>query len=99
MPPTSPCVPRCPRTPAGARRGAAGAAGSAVGPGLPADAGRLGALARAGGDYDQALLLAAQAVALDRSPAAESDLFATLLRGDGVKHVFRAPDRLSAVEF
>lgn len=66
---------------------------------LTADAGRLGALARTGGDYDQALLLAAQAVALDRSPASESDLFATLLRGNGVRRVIRAPDRLSAVEF
>src|SRR4051812_41640955 len=81
------------------QRRAADAADVAVRSALSADAGRLGALARAGGDYDQALLLAAQAVALDRSPAAESDLFATLLRGDAVKHVMRAPDRLSAVEF
>jgi DNA-binding SARP family transcriptional activator/WD40 repeat protein len=81
------------------QRRAADAASIAARSALSADAGRLGALARAGGNYDQALLLAAQAVALDRSPATESDLFTTLLRGDAVRHVFRAPDRLSAVEF
>jgi DNA-binding SARP family transcriptional activator len=56
---------------------------------ITADAGRLGALARAGGDYDRSLLLAAQAVTLDPSPATESDLFATLLRGDGVLATMR----------
>jgi WD40 repeat protein/DNA-binding SARP family transcriptional activator len=64
-----------------------------------ADASRLGALARAGGDYDKSLLLAAQAVTLNPSPATESDLFATLLRGDAVQAVLRAPGRVSAVTF
>ena len=81
------------------QRRAADAATTALRAALSADAGRLGALARAGGDYDQALLLAAQAVALDPSPATESDLFATLLRGNAVRRVIRAPDRLSAVGF
>jgi WD40 repeat protein/DNA-binding SARP family transcriptional activator len=81
------------------QRQAAEAARTAVRAALAADAGRLGALARAGGDYDQALLLAAQAVALDPSPATESDLFTTLLRGNAVRRVIRAPDRLSAVGF
>ena len=58
---------------------------------VTADAGRLGALARAGGDYDRSLLLAAQAVKLDPSPETESDLFATLLRGDAVLATMRAP--------
>ena len=58
---------------------------------LVSDAARLGALARAGGDYDRSLLLAAQAVTLDRSPETESDLFATLLRGDAVVGTMRAP--------
>jgi WD40 repeat protein len=81
------------------QRRAADAAAIAVHSALSADAGRLGALARTGTDYDRALLLAAQAFALERSPATESDLFATLLRGDAVRRVIRAPDRLSAVEF
>jgi WD40 repeat protein len=81
------------------QRRAADAATTAERAALSADAGRLGALARAGGDYDQALLLAAQAVALDRSPATESDLFTTLLRGNAVRRVIRAPERLSAVGF
>jgi len=62
-----------------------------------ADAGRLGALARSGGPYDRSLLLAAQAVALDPSPASESDLFATLLRGDAVVATMRAPFGVPAV--
>jgi WD40 repeat protein/DNA-binding SARP family transcriptional activator len=64
-----------------------------------ADAGRLGALARAGGDYDTSLLLAAQAVTLDRSPTTESDLFATLLRGDAVLAVLRSPGAVLGVTF
>ena len=66
---------------------------------LAADAGRLGALARSGGDYDRSLLLAAQAVSMDPSPATESDLFATLLRGDAVLATLRAPQRLSGAVF
>jgi DNA-binding SARP family transcriptional activator/WD40 repeat protein len=66
---------------------------------LAADADRLGALARSGGDYDRALLLAAQAVTLNPSPATESDLFATLLRGDAVVRARRAPARVSALTF
>jgi DNA-binding SARP family transcriptional activator/WD40 repeat protein len=66
---------------------------------LAADASRLGALARAGGDYDKSLLYAAQAVKLNPSPATESDLFATLLRGDAVQAVLRAPGRVSGVMF
>jgi WD40 repeat protein/DNA-binding SARP family transcriptional activator len=66
---------------------------------LVADASRLGALARAGGDYDRSLLLAAQAVALDRSPTTESDLFATLLRGDAVLATLRAAGRVSGLTF
>jgi WD40 repeat protein len=58
-----------------------------------ADASRLGALARAGGDYNRSLLLAAQAVTLHRSPATESDLFATLLRGDAVLAALQVPSR------
>jgi WD40 repeat protein len=58
---------------------------------LAADANRLGALARASGDYDKSLLLAAQAVKLNPSPTTESDLFATLLRGDAVVATLRAP--------
>jgi DNA-binding SARP family transcriptional activator/WD40 repeat protein len=55
-----------------------------------ADASRLGALARSTGDYDRALLLAAQAVKLNPSPGTRSDLFATLLRGDAVVVTMRA---------
>jgi WD40 repeat protein len=66
---------------------------------LVADASRLGALARAGGDYDRSLLLAAQAVALDRSRTTESDLFATLLRGDAVLATLRASGRVSGLTF
>jgi DNA-binding SARP family transcriptional activator/WD40 repeat protein len=64
-----------------------------------ADAGRLGALARAGGAYDRAVLLAAQAVKLDPSPATESDLFATLLRGDAVVGTMRTASRTQAIAF
>ncbi len=64
-----------------------------------ADAGRLGALARAGGDYDRSLLLAAQAVTLDPSPTTESDLFATLLRGDAVVGTMRGPHQAQAIAF
>ncbi len=66
------------------QRRAQDAAQSARQAALAADANRLGALARSGGDYDRALLLAAQAVTLNPSPATESDLFATLLRGNAV---------------
>ena len=66
---------------------------------VTADAGRLGALARAGGDYDRSLLLAAQAVKLDPSPETESDLFATLLRGDAVLATMRAPHTVQATTF
>ena len=66
---------------------------------ITADAGRLGALARAGGDYDRSLLLAAQAVKLDPSPETESDLFATLLRGDAVLATMRAPHTVQATTF
>ena len=55
-----------------------------------ADASRLGALARSTGDYDRALLLAAQAVKLNPSPGTQSDLFATLLRGDAVVATMRS---------
>jgi WD40 repeat protein len=48
-------------------------------------------LARAGGDYNRSLLLAAQAVNLNPSPATESDLFATLLRGDAVLATLHVP--------
>ena len=54
-------------------------------------------LARAGGDYDRSLLLAAQALAMDPSPEAESDLFATLLRGDAVTVTLRAPGRAHSI--
>jgi len=64
-----------------------------------ADAGRLGALARAGGAYDRSLLLAAQAVKLDPSPTTESDLFATLLRGDAVVGTMRAAPQAQAIAF
>ena len=64
---------------------------------LTADASRLGALARAGGDYDRSLLLAAQAVKLDPSPEAESALFATLLRGDAVTATMRAAGRVHSM--
>lgn len=64
---------------------------------LASDAARLGALARAGGDYDRSLLLAAQALAMDPSPEAESDLFATLLRGDAVTVTLRAPGRAHSI--
>jgi WD40 repeat protein/DNA-binding SARP family transcriptional activator len=64
-----------------------------------ADASRLGARARAGGDYDRALLLATQAVTLHPSPTTESDLFATLLRGDAVVRTLRAPGRVSGLTF
>jgi hypothetical protein len=57
---------------------------------LTADASRLGAQARSGGAFDRSLLLAGQAVALDPSPASQSDLFATLLRGDAVLKALRA---------
>jgi DNA-binding SARP family transcriptional activator/WD40 repeat protein len=66
---------------------------------LAADASRLGALARAGGDYDRSLLLAAQAVTLNPSPTTESDLFATLLRGDAVLAVLRAPGEVWGTTF
>ena len=66
---------------------------------ITADAGRLGALARAGGDYDRSLLLAAQAVKLDPSPETESDLFATLLRGDAVVATMRAQHTIKATTF
>jgi DNA-binding SARP family transcriptional activator/WD40 repeat protein len=66
---------------------------------LAADASRLGALARASGDYSRSLLLAAQAVKLYRSPATESDLFATLLRGDAVVANLRGPNLIRAVAF
>ena len=66
---------------------------------LTADATRLGALARAGGDYDTALLLAVQAVTLQRTPRTESDLLQTLLRGDAVVRTLRAPGRVSAVTY
>ena len=60
---------------------------------------RLGALARAGGDYDRSLLLAAQAVTLNPSPETESNLFATLLRGDAVLGTMRAPHQAQAIAF
>ena len=66
---------------------------------LVADASRVGAFARAGGDYDTSLLLAAQAVALNRSPTTEADLFATLLRGDAVVRTMRASGPVSGVAF
>ena len=66
---------------------------------VTADAGRLGALARAGGDYDRSLLLAAQAVTLDPTSETEGDLFATLLRGDGVLATMRAPHTVQATTF
>ena len=66
---------------------------------VAADADRLGALARSGSDYDRALLLAAQAVTLNPSPATESDLFATLQRGDAVVRVHRAPGRVTGLAF
>jgi len=66
---------------------------------VTADAGRLGALARAAGDYDRSLLFAAQAVKLDPSPATESDLFATLLRGDAVVATLPAPHPVQATVF
>ncbi len=66
---------------------------------VTADASRLGALARSGGAYDRSLLLAAQAVALDPSPASESDLFATLLRGDAVVATMRAAGQARAIAF
>ena len=66
---------------------------------VTADASRLGALARSGGAYDRSLLLAAQAMALDPSPATESDLFATLLRGDAVVATLRAAGQASAIAF
>jgi DNA-binding SARP family transcriptional activator/WD40 repeat protein len=64
---------------------------------LVSDAARLGALARAGGDYDRSLLLAAQAVTLNPSPETESDLFATLLRGEAVVSTMRAPHPAQAI--
>ncbi len=64
-----------------------------------ADAARLGVIARTGGDYDRALLLAAQAVRLDPSPESESDLFATLMRGDAVISTTRVSDVLQYVAF
>ena len=64
-----------------------------------ADAGRLGALAASGVPYDEALLYAAQAVAIDDSPASESDLFATLLRGDAVTAAHRAPGGVTGLTF
>ena len=64
-----------------------------------ADAGRLGALAASGVPYDKALLYAAQAVAVDDSPASESDLFATLLRGDAVTAALRVPGPVTGLAF
>jgi DNA-binding SARP family transcriptional activator/WD40 repeat protein len=64
-----------------------------------ADAGRLGALAASGVPYDKALLYAAQAVATDDSPASESDVFATLLRGDAVTAALRAPGTVAGLAF
>jgi WD40 repeat protein/DNA-binding SARP family transcriptional activator len=65
-----------------------------------ADAGRLGALAAASGvSYDKALLYAVQALAIDDSPASESDLFATLLRGDAVAGAMRAPGAVTGLAF
>ena len=81
------------------QRRAQQAAQSARQAALAADADRLGALARSGGDYDRALLLAAQAVTLNPSPATESDLFATLLRGNAVARVWRAPARVTGLTF
>jgi WD40 repeat protein len=66
---------------------------------LAADASRLGALARASRDYDKSLLLAAQAVKLNPSPTTESDLFATLLRGDSVVATLRAPQPIRSAAF
>jgi DNA-binding SARP family transcriptional activator/WD40 repeat protein len=66
---------------------------------LAADASRVGALARAGGDYDRSLLLAAQAVKLNPSPTTESDLFATLLHGDAVVADLRAPQPILSAAF
>jgi hypothetical protein len=66
---------------------------------LTADASRLGAEARSGGAFDRSLLLAAQAVALDPSPASQSDLFATLMRGDAVLKVLRAGARVPSIAF
>jgi DNA-binding SARP family transcriptional activator/WD40 repeat protein len=66
---------------------------------LAADASRLGALARSGGDYDRSVLLAAQAVKLDRSPATESDLFAAVLRGDAVRSSLRTPAHVETAAF
>ena len=65
-----------------------------------ADAGRLGALAAASGvSYDKALLYAVQALAIDDSPASESDLLATLLRGDAVAAALRAPGAVTGLAF
>ena len=64
-----------------------------------AEAGRLGALAGSGVPYDKALLYAAQAVAIDDSPNSESDLFATLLRGDAVAGAMRAPGGVTGLAF
>ncbi len=66
---------------------------------LAADASRLGAEARSGGAFDRSLLLAAQAVTLDPSPGSQSDLFATLLRGDAVLKALRAGDRVPSIAF
>jgi WD40 repeat protein len=66
---------------------------------LAADASRLGALARASGDYDRALLLAAQAVKLNPSPTTESDVFATLLHDDSVVATLRGPQSIESAGF
>ncbi len=66
---------------------------------LAADANRLGTLARTGGEYDLSLLLAAQAVTMAPSSSSESDLFATLIRGDTATAVQRAPDELQDFTF
>ncbi len=66
---------------------------------VSADAGRLGAIARKGGDYDLALLYATQAVKLDPSPQSLSDLFATLERGSAVTSVAQTPGVETSLAF
>jgi WD40 repeat protein/DNA-binding SARP family transcriptional activator len=62
---------------------------------VAADAGRLGALARAGTlAQDQALLLGAQAQAMHPGPTADSDLLAALSRSPALAAAARAPSRI-----
>ena len=66
---------------------------------LTSDAGQLGALARTGGNYDLALLYAAQAVKLDPTARTESDLFASLERGEAVTSITRAQGAAESIDF